>query len=48
MSSLQFKGLPQKMDSFTIGNKDVCVRTMADNLSKILRIKESRNSYGLW
>ena len=48
MSNLQFKGLPQKMDPFTIGNKDVCARTVADNLSKILRIKESRNSYGIW
>ena len=36
------------MDSFTIGNKDVCAKTVADNLSKILRIKESRNSYGIW
>ena len=24
--------IPQKMDSFTIGNKDVCAKTVADNL----------------
>jgi len=33
------------MDPFTIGNKNICAKTVADNLSKILRIKESRNSY---
>ena len=26
----------------------MCAKTVADNLSKILRIKESRNSYGIW
>ena len=38
----------QKMDPFTIGNEDICAKTVADNLSKILRIKESRNSYWIW
>jgi len=41
------ESIPQKMDPFTIGNKNMCAKTVADNLSKILRIKEPRNSYGI-